>query len=301
MTVPAIPPHPALLGLLPSALRDHHQPLRVTTQAKMLNLIAFALSHLREHESTPLVLHCLPPPPSSSSAAAPSTSTQPDSAAPAPAPAPAPTPKASSSSPASRKSTDALPKLVSVVEIIKREYASLLAASPDSSDKGKGKELPTDSAAPLPALRELHQYTLLTTLEVLRLAGPSPKEQEDEEMERTRQELIALEWLTGKAGKGKRPRRKHTPCMVVVLSLQPLDALVRSKGFSYQAPVPPPKPKPSATKHARDDGGESADDGAKKKPRRRKRTRAKKVAGEDDVADMSVDLAEGVAARGGGE
>ncbi|GAA5911222.1 hypothetical protein JCM5296_001325 [Sporobolomyces johnsonii] len=293
MTMPAVPPHPALLELLPTALRDHHQPLRVTTQAKMLNLIAFALSHLREPESSPLVLHCLPPPPSSSSAAGPSTSTQPDSAA--------PTPKASSSSPASSKSTDALPKLVSVVEIIKREYASLLAPSPDSSDKGKGKELPTDPAAPLPAPRELHQYTLLTTLEVLRLAGPSPKEQEDEEMERTRQELIALEWLTGKAGKGKRPRRKHTPCMVVVLSLQPLDALVRSKGFSYQAPVPPPKPKPSATKHARDDGGESADDGAKKKPRRRKRTRAKKVAGEDDVADMSVDLAEGVAARGGGE
>ncbi|GAA5919905.1 hypothetical protein JCM1841_002106 [Sporobolomyces salmonicolor] len=305
MTV--LPAHPALLGLFPSALRDQHQPLRVTTQAKMVNLIAFALSHIRAHEAIPLVLHCLPPAPSPSSAAGPSTSTQPDSAA--AAPAPTPTPKASSSSSASNKPTDALPKLVSVVEIIKREYASLLAASPDSTaalsssaDKGKGKEVSPDPAAPSPAPHGLHQYTLLTTLEVLGLAGPSLKKQEDEEVEQARQELIALQWLTGQAGKGKRPRRQHTPCMVVVLSLQPLDPLVQAKGFSYQAPLPPPKLKPSSTKHAREDAEACADDGAKKKHRRRKRTRGKKVAGEagEDV-DMSVELAAGVAAHGGGE
>ncbi|GAA5974468.1 hypothetical protein JCM21900_000542 [Sporobolomyces salmonicolor] len=267
MTV--LPPHSALLGLFPSALRDQHQPLRVTTQAKMVNLIAFALSHIREHESIPLVLHCLPPAPSPSSAAGPSTSTQPDSVA--AAPAPTPTPKTSSSSSASNKSTDALPKLVSVVEIIKREYASLLAASPDSTaalsssaDKGKEKEVSPDSAAPSPAPHGLHQYTLLTTLEVLGLAGPSHKKQEDEEVEKARQDLIALQWLTGRAGKDKRPRRQHTPCMVVVLSLQPLDPLVQAKGFSfvllrrppvlpvpvltfatgsYQLPSPPPAPK----------------------------------------------------------
>ena len=51
----------------------------------------------------------------------------------------------------------------------------------------------------------LHQYTLLTTFEAMGMAGSTVEAgEEDDERERERQELVAMNWLTGKAGKGKR-------------------------------------------------------------------------------------------------
>jgi len=99
--------------------------------------------------------------------------------------------------------------LVSIVEVIKREYNTFLESLPSQDEgKGKGKAMDLDEAGDgeLVKKREgLHQYTILTTFESLGLAGGVEEDREgDDEKEKERQELIAMNWLTGKAGKGKR-------------------------------------------------------------------------------------------------
>jgi hypothetical protein len=115
----------------------------------------------------------------------------------------------------------------------------------------------------------LHQYSLLTTFEQLGFETISPptkedetaqeaKEKDQEEAELERQELIKMEWLTGKGGKDKRfalllslsrlfprstvdegsyvrecrPRMRHTPCMVVVLSTRKVEGLAEAGDFT---------------------------------------------------------------------
>lgn len=144
--------------------------------------------------------------------------------------------------------------MVSIVEVIKREYNTFLESLPiEDEGKGKGKAMDLHGVEDGEAAKKregLHQYTILTTFESLGLAGGVDEVREgDDEKEKERQELIAMNWLTGKAGKGKRydslvllscsvlirranlrdvicrPRVKHTPCMVIVLSTEPLKSL----------------------------------------------------------------------------
>ncbi|GAA5985430.1 hypothetical protein JCM10908_006971 [Rhodotorula pacifica] len=212
--------HPALSDLVP--LRDF-EPLRVASHTDMTAAVQFSLEKLASTSNRPIVLHTLPPP---SSPSEPSTSSASTSKAP----------------PISQKqvdsAVDALPKLVSILEIIKREFpACSTSTSTSAGEIGK----PSKQG-------RLHQYTRLTTFETALEYQPVPdgvRVEEDAELEAVRQELVQLEWLTGRAGKAKRPRKRHSPCMLVVLSRQPLSALANSPHFTYQkSTIPQSKKRP---------------------------------------------------------
>ncbi|GAA6064522.1 hypothetical protein JCM10212_004773 [Sporobolomyces blumeae] len=312
MTPARATPHPALSSLLPKAVQAQHKAVRVTTQAKMIHLISFALASFRDDPTIPLVLHCFPPAPASSSpSAGSSTSTQPLSNAPPPVPA--------STAPVQQprtRSIDALPKLVSVVEVIKREYSTFVAsvtahdgpATSTTAEKGKGKEMEVDveaSESNEPKIRRegLHQYTLLTTFENVGIDEKqgATDDKDPQEGEQERQERIVEMWLGSIAGKNKRPRMKHTPCMVVVLSTRPVAGLVQLD-YSHQQPQPLPK-LPRAAKRAAEPptadattAGEVEPTGKSEKPKKRQRRRRRKRSGKENEAvgadgagDMSVD------------
>ncbi|GAA5929668.1 hypothetical protein JCM3775_006515 [Rhodotorula graminis] len=88
----------------------------------------------------------------------------------------------------------------------------------------------------------LHSYTLVDSFERHNLAPPfsTTTTDDDDEREQMRQDLVALDWLSARAGSNRRPRRKHTPLMLIVVSPVPL-ALPSS--FTHQ---PPPRPSRSA-------------------------------------------------------
>lgn len=94
--------------------------------------------------------------------------------------------------------------------MIKREYITFLESLPlfGEEGKGKGKAMDLDEAGDGEKERKregLHQYTLLTTFEAMGMAGSTENGGKgDSDKERERQELVAMNWLTGKAGKGKR-------------------------------------------------------------------------------------------------
>ncbi|GAA6004587.1 uncharacterized protein JCM10292_005683 [Rhodotorula paludigena] len=224
-------PHPLVPRLVP--LVDSH-PLRIASHSHIHATVHWALAHLQDPANPPLVLHTLPPPPP---AAASSSSSSTSTIAPL-------------SAPTLAHATAALPKLVSVAELVKRQFAHVSSAPTtgeslelgleDATRAVKGKRTPRGPEG-------LHQYTLLTSYEALGAAPPDPAgargadEQEDadaEELERMRRELVQLEWLTGRAGKQRRPRRKHTPCMLIVLSRSPLDELeTLSSAWTHQPPL----------------------------------------------------------------
>lgn len=210
-----VPQHPQLASLLPDGLQHH--PVRIVSAHSMTNLISFALQHLQVRssllcavlhrlpclqspESSPLLLHTLPPPPAPT---APQTSTQPSASRPVPPPAPQPTPtdagaEATTSKP-SKKTTNgkgiptnpALSKIISIAEIVKRTYvAPQPPTDAPKAAKGKGKKK---------AIAGLHQYTYLGALEEIGLAGIETEQTEEE-----RQEQVALEWITGGGSGTKR-------------------------------------------------------------------------------------------------
>ncbi|GAA5976061.1 hypothetical protein JCM5350_000300 [Sporobolomyces pararoseus] len=267
--------HPVLLKLLPPPIRSRHASLRIRTDKKMNNLITFSLSSLRDQPELPIVLHSFPSP-------SPSTSTS--------------TAKQTISS----NSVDSIPKLVSTVEVIKREYGKFISEatrpSPQSKGKGKGKavEDTADNNSAVEAnetvtkLRRegLHQYSMLTTFESLGFdtTSTSPPtasdckegdEKTSEAAELERQELIKLAWLTGKAGKDKRPKAKHTPCIVIVLSTRKIKELETSDSeFTYQSPLPLPRASKPETKRPAPTEPEEEKEATKPK-RRRKRGKGK--------------------------
>ncbi|GAA5820900.1 hypothetical protein JCM11251_001867 [Rhodosporidiobolus azoricus] len=300
MAVSSLPSasHPALGALLPPSLLDHFHLLRVTSQASLNNLVGFALGHLsvrftfliarcqltpigkdkQQPSPPPLVLHCLPSPAALTSSA--------DSATAGPPPVTTfAQDVAERQAKTAETSMAALPKLVSVCEIIKREWFSVL---PPSSSSTVSSDLSTSAAPPSPSLREtkpedqregLHQYTLLTTLEALKLADPDgkgKKAKEEEEMEAVESELVKMNWLTGGAGRRKRPRRKHSPCMIIVLSPSPVSSLTSSTGWTYQPPLPPPKPKKRPSPVTEAPAADSKANGEGKKKRRRRRRKGSK-------------------------
>lgn len=127
------------------------------------------------------MLHTLPPPPS--------TTTLSSSPGPEPSTSAAPI-----SSKQVETAVDAIPKLVSILEIIKREFPSCSGAG------GGGAAKPND-------FPPLHQYTRLTTFETaldFQHLSSAESQAEDRDLEAVRQELVQLEWLSGRAGKAKR-------------------------------------------------------------------------------------------------
>ncbi|POY75517.1 hypothetical protein BMF94_1419 [Rhodotorula taiwanensis] len=240
-------PKDALQLLLPL---DDFVPVRVSTHSEMTPLIRFCLEQLVQHGENrrAVVLHTLPVSTSSDSAATSGSSARPN---------------ATFNAKQVEAAIAAIPKLVSVLEIIKREYpaavqAALTSASATSSSRPVRK--PRRSTA------GLHQYTKLTTYETAfdyHAEVPIAEQETNRDLEAVRQELVQLEWLTGSAGKAKRcgfsqqeataesfvkltrersvpvrPRQRHSPCMLAVLSSEPLAVLTKSSDFAYQPPTP---------------------------------------------------------------
>ncbi|PBK77167.1 hypothetical protein ARMSODRAFT_949064 [Armillaria solidipes] len=158
------------------------QEIRITNHGKMQTWVAFALEHLQKDESEPIVLHTLPTLQKSNKPAKGSLST----------------------------ATTTIPRLISVVEIIKREYIKILESKH------------------LPRLFGLHQYNEVGSLEDIGL-GEEDTTPEDKEEKRAASIITALE------GKNY-PKQIQTPFMRITLSHCELPELV-AKGATYQPPL----------------------------------------------------------------
>ncbi|KJA17963.1 hypothetical protein HYPSUDRAFT_45820 [Hypholoma sublateritium FD-334 SS-4] len=160
--------------------------IRIAQHGKMKSYIANALAFLEtEDEDKAVVLHTLPIIPTVGEASI--------------------TPKAAS------LATSAVPRLLSVVEILKREYISLLDARKS------------------PRMIGLHQYNELGTLEALGVAiGTAPAPGAGDEEQRS---LDIIQALSGK----NHPRQAQTPFMRITLSKAERPDLL-AQGATYQPP-----------------------------------------------------------------
>lgn len=245
-------------------------PLRVSSQAKMTALIQFALKHLsvspfrhptsdtrtpRAHPgisqdpvNAPLAIHSFAPAAPVPSSSRPTTSTPLLATALPPEPDSLPT----STRAAGSSSPSVLPKLVSVVEIIKRSFAlpPLAMDAPgrlDTSDgKGKGKEREVETLADpastaggtQPAAKSLgktvaglHQYSRLGALEELGLAGLDVDGDASDAAEENRQTEIALNWIESGGGGTKRfaqPPRYSYQRLTPLISTGQKELIVRT-------------------------------------------------------------------------
>lgn len=174
---------------------DAHE-IRITSHGKMNAWVDFALKYFEENPDKPLTLHTLPAPPQAAREAQ-------DAAAPD-----APTP-ADGRAEKMHPSMALIPRLISVVEIIKREYVKLL--DPMLAERGQ--------------LPGLYQYNELGELDV----APAPADGADPE-EARRRELAAM--LQGK----NHLKIKKVAYMKVTLSRKELSHTLK-KSQTYQRPV----------------------------------------------------------------
>ncbi|KAJ7634584.1 hypothetical protein FB45DRAFT_789813 [Roridomyces roridus] len=174
---------------------DNPHLIRISNHGKITVWVAHALDFLDKHEDIPIVLHTLPAPSKSDL-----PSENPDAA---------PTKPANPPSFAHTAST--VPRLISVVEIIKREYVKKLDLEHSS------------------ILTGLHQYNEIGTLEELGLVAPVADDQQDAETRRSQEIMAALQ------GKSQQVvKTKQTPFMKITLSRTKLTDL---DGATYQAPL----------------------------------------------------------------
>ncbi|KAJ6557938.1 hypothetical protein B0H19DRAFT_1149096 [Mycena capillaripes] len=166
------------------------QLIRITNHGKITTWVAFALDFLDKHESIPLVLHTLP--------ATPKTTTETlEGAGPVVNP------------PSFSHTASTVPRLISVVEIIKREYLKKLELEHSS------------------ALLGLHQYNEVGTLEELGISVPAQGIPQDADSVRSQTIVAALEGKT-------HLKTKQTPFMKITLSRLELPELT---GATYQPPL----------------------------------------------------------------
>ncbi|KAF9818801.1 hypothetical protein IEO21_02581 [Rhodonia placenta] len=152
--------------------------IRITSHGKIRAWVEFALNFFKENPERPLVLHTLP----------------------------APTPE--TKKPRIHSAVANVPRLISVAEIIKREYLKTL--SPEQSEAGK--------------LSGLHQYNEISTFEDDNQGDP------EETPEQARQRAITA------ALQGKRHLRQHKVAfMKVTLCRKELSNPV-AQGATYQKP-----------------------------------------------------------------
>ncbi|GJE92376.1 hypothetical protein PsYK624_085300 [Phanerochaete sordida] len=169
--------------------------VRITSHGKMNAWVDFALKFFEENPDKPLTLHTLPPPPR-----------VPQGVPDAPVPAPAEKEKEKEKL---HPSMALIPRLISVVEIIKREYVKLL--DPVLAERGQ--------------LAGLYQYNELGELDLAHAAHAG----EDAE-EARRRELAAM--LQGK----NHLKIKKVAYMKVTLSRKELSHTLR-KTQTYQRPA----------------------------------------------------------------
>ncbi|KZO96902.1 hypothetical protein CALVIDRAFT_598030 [Calocera viscosa TUFC12733] len=193
------------------AQEDDRTPhlMRIAAQGKLRTYVAFALKFLQESHDRPLVLHSLPPP---SKAAAPPPAPAEDNPNPAdPPPKPAnPQPKSLASS------TTCIPRLISVVEIIKREFVELMSTTREKERQAW----------------VLHQYNELGCLEDTEGGSGAGREKTG---------LTLIELLEGK----NHLQIKRTPYMKITLTKKLLTDHDPKKS-TYQEPLPSRKRSKSA-------------------------------------------------------
>ncbi|KAJ7461699.1 hypothetical protein B0H11DRAFT_2175463 [Mycena galericulata] len=173
---------------------DNPQLLRITNHGKITTWVSFALDFLEKYENIPIVLHTLPAPLKTTPIAE-----NLDGAELAPP----------ANAPSFSHTASTVPRLISVAEIIKREYVKKLELEHSSTLTG------------------LHQYNEIGTLEDLGLIPPAPALSQDADSLRS-QEIIAT--LQGKA----HLKTKQTPFMKITLSRTQLTGLTAA---TYQAPL----------------------------------------------------------------
>ncbi|KAG0146776.1 hypothetical protein CROQUDRAFT_656965 [Cronartium quercuum f. sp. fusiforme G11] len=187
---------------------DGFHCLRITPNTKISGCVSIALTHLKKVDSIPLCLHTLP----SSSATAESVEK---------------TIAASKRNP----SNNSVGRLISIVEIIKREFESE-HFSGSTTDKSITNTLKAG----------LHQYNQIGSLESwqaeneeMRL-GDELKDVIEKISER--HDLIVKEFLNEER---KRPRRTHTPYMKIYLSRSPISSLEGKSNIYHQQPTSTPR------------------------------------------------------------
>ncbi|KAF8510942.1 hypothetical protein BU17DRAFT_55047 [Hysterangium stoloniferum] len=203
-----------------NTISNEPHEMRVTAHAKMRSFVAFALKFLQENPQRPLVLHTFPVPHERQVAAKViNVESQ-------PAPEPNTDTLVDEESPKKKRKlatpTATTIKLVSVVEIIRREYGKWALER-----RGADGRLVADSLR-----MGLHQYNELSTLEALGLVDPQDVEQDD--AENLRQALAGGDFL----------RQKFTAHLKVTLSVSARPEL-EERGATYQPPLPIVKSKSS--------------------------------------------------------
>ncbi|KAK4686428.1 hypothetical protein P7C73_g3700, partial [Tremellales sp. Uapishka_1] len=218
-TTPAVPS---------SSTRPHE--MRIAPSGSMQNYIKFALNFLSENPKRPLVLHTMPPSESSKGPTA--------SIALAPPTTPTSLPTSTSTLHPSTLST---PRLISIVEIIKRDYMTDLSLL----ENGKGKNRADG----------LWQYTESGLL--------SPSSVRPEQDGRTDLERV----LSGKT----KPKMTHQPYLKITLSTRPL-GLEKQRNVTCQY-VMIRRRRPKASKAAPGETGEETESakGLKENGSRKKR------------------------------
>ncbi|TBU25179.1 hypothetical protein BD311DRAFT_728165 [Dichomitus squalens] len=187
----------------PSTVKE----IRITTHGKIKTWVAFALEHFKNHEAAPLVLHTLP----ASKGKAPTVDDQAGVQDDAPQGHP-PGEKDNVARPKTNglhPTMSTIPRLISVVEIIKREYLKTL--DPTLARQG--------------SLSGLHQYNEIGSLEEEGLLEGSGNDEQD------RQEAL-LQALSGR----NHLKQKRTAFMRVTLCRKEAPDLVR-RGATYQQPA----------------------------------------------------------------
>ncbi|KAJ7108724.1 hypothetical protein C8R44DRAFT_884761 [Mycena epipterygia] len=176
---------------------DVHNPqlIRITNHGKIKTWVAFALDFLEKHEHIPIVLHTLPAPPKSTPASENVEGAEPVQPVKNP--------------PSVSHTASTVPRLISVVEIIKREYVKKLELEHSSTLTG------------------LHQYNEVGTLEDLGLAVTGTELPLDADSLRSQEIVAALEGKT-------HLKIKQTPFMKITLSRVDLSELTNA---TYQPPL----------------------------------------------------------------
>ncbi|KAJ6582926.1 hypothetical protein DFH09DRAFT_1029318 [Mycena vulgaris] len=181
----------------PEVAPQNPQLLRITNHGKIKPWVAFALDFFEKHEDIPIVLHTLPASPKTTTS---SENTEGTTAGPV---------RPVKNPPSISPTASTVPRLISVVEIIKREYVKKLELEHSSTLVG------------------LHQYNEIGTLEALGLSTPDTEPPQDPESLRS-QEIVAA--LQGKT----HLKIKQTPFMKITLSRVELSDLTTA---TYQPPL----------------------------------------------------------------
>ncbi|KAH9448155.1 hypothetical protein KEM48_008772 [Puccinia striiformis f. sp. tritici PST-130] len=189
--------------------------VQVSYKTKVSKCVSISLSLLEENDQRPLCLHTLPPPGTTVEDIERTITT-------------------------SKQNPDknAVGRLISIVEIIKRDFAG--NGSNRSSKRQKRTDL--NDSAPLCSSDQLHQYNQYGSLESLILERSLSSDLSESEKRASmiaRQDKILQEFLNEER---KRPRQSHTPWLKIYLWPTKIKSLTNVLNVFHQQPSIPRAP-----------------------------------------------------------